>query len=252
MIQINWQHKGDTAEQPVFYFGFDDVAQLLQGRVNVGFLDSGRQFSLDSNLAITGDFDVKQAVSLFEYRVLDKGSKEDGTYRKVYPFLNSSLLPFRAGLTVHGARGTWSSLPHEFEREEILTPRPMPFYEKFAYVTDPPGAWGIQTRIGHLYDTLFEGDVMPPNDDSGMTFVNDATVVRDRDILSIPLGSHPVSGGPGVILAYFWCYWGGNLQAREKFNHTETEFQIYNGVGGISTTVSSGTFMHTLSVAGAA
>jgi hypothetical protein len=245
MLAINWKTKGETAEQPTFFFGFDDAAELMQGKVNVGFVDEGRQFNLESSLAITGDFDVKQAVSLFEYRVLDKGSKEDGTYRKVYPFLNSPLLPFRAGLTVHGARGMWSSLPHEFEREEILTPKPMPFYEKFAYVTEPAGAWGIQTRIGHLYNPF-----------TSPAWVNDAVVIRDRDILDIPLGSHPVTAGPETFLAYFWCYWSdshdrNSMKRREKFNHVGETINIYNGVGGVTTTTTTG-IMYDLTVAGAA
>ena len=48
--------------------------------------------------------------------------------------------------------------------------------------------------------------------------INDVVIVKDRDICSIPLGSHPVSGGPGVVMAYFWIYACEDLSLMEKFS----------------------------------
>lgn len=236
-MKIEWMTPQQTVEAPAIAFSFDDVAQLVEGRLTISWLNEGGSPVRLHNLVISdtgtdaetlGKAVIKATEKPFtKYR---KGKLTDGTARDVYPIFNDPSLPFRAGLTVHAARGTWSSLPHEFEREEILTPRPMPFYEKFAYVTDPPGGWGVQVRIGHLfsvprstasYITGSPGDdeALQPSEDYSIEWVRDAVVIRDRDILDIPLGSHPVSGGPGVRMCYFWAYASDPLmwEQREKF-----------------------------------
>lgn len=159
------------------------------------------------NLLISGDFIPDPALlpspaGANPVRQHVKGDAESGTLRYVYQFIGPRTgLPFRAGLTVHAAQGTWSSLPHEFESKAILSPRPLGFFEQFAYVTCPRGGWGVQVRIGHLNGTM----------------VNEVVTCGDRDILNIPLGSHPVNGGPGVKLAYFWIYTADVLSLVEKF-----------------------------------
>lgn len=222
MLNVEWIEQGTALPEPYLYFGFNELAEIMAGQVTVGFREPGVQAVHKSTLAIYDDFDPKDAAMLAEYAVFEKGDPDDGSARLVYPLLNSPLLPFRAGLTVHQARGSWSSLPHEFEREEILTPRPAPFYEKFCYITEPAGGWGIQTRIGHLYNEyLPKSDIYPYSMYGTRDFetVNDIVVIRDRDILDIPLGSHPVVASPGMRLAYIWVYWcdTASLKRRVKF-----------------------------------
>lgn len=216
-MKIEWALSGQPVETPAVVFGFDAVDEIVNGKVTLSWLKGGATPKKAHNLVIseTGvDSGVLGRVIIEaaskELPCHAKGEEGQGTARLVYPILNDPALPFRAGLTVHAARGTWSSLPHKFEAEEILTPRPMPFYERFAYVTDPPGGWGVQMRIGHLFNEYGESVW------DGYQFQNEALIIRDRDILGIPLGSHPVSGGPGVRLCYFWVYWG-SLEGREKF-----------------------------------
>jgi hypothetical protein len=142
----------------------------------------------------------------------DKGRQSQGHARYVWQFIGAdSDLPFRAGLTIHKAKGTWSSLPHDFEALYMQSPKPMGFDEKFYFMTKPRQEWGVVLRTGHL---TFK------NNGLGGTFselVNDIVVVRDGDNLQIPLGSHPVSGGPGVTMAYFWAYACDDLSLMEKF-----------------------------------
>ncbi len=159
----------------------------------------------------------ESGVAEFNYskKPLIKGDEINGTLRYVYPIFSYTNLSFRAGLTVHAHKGTWSSLPHRFEREEILCSYPVPFFEKFAYITDPEGGEGIQTRIGHFYKVK-DGNLR-------YSWVNDLVSIHDKNIASIPLGSHAVTGGPGVRLAYFWVYADcNNLRGREKFEDGDT------------------------------
>lgn len=208
-MNFRWLAQDVFTPASCLVFGFDSSQQLASGQVTVSYFDVGRQVKHVHNLAIVGvngKHDLLESIVGLTYKKVSKGNLEDGTAREVYPIINDPSLPFRAGLTVHLARGTWSSLPHEFEAKEILDPKPMPFYEQFAYVTDPPGGWGIQVRMGHLFDS----------ENSYVTWTNHTVEIRDRDILSIPLGSHPVTAGPGTRLMYFWLYWG-SLEGREKF-----------------------------------
>lgn len=130
------------------------------------------------------------------------GTLAEGTARRVYQYIDASTgLDFRFGLTVHAARGTWSSEPHAFESESMKDPRPMLFWEQFAYLTQPRNKWGIQVRHGFIGDSI-NTDFKP---------------IRDRDILRIPLGVHPVTAGPGTLLSYFWLYQADDISAAEKF-----------------------------------
>ena len=205
-----WLKEGYVIGYPCIVFGFEDSVALGTANLAVSYLAPGRTTHHKNNLAIMGidpdQGDFYTSLASLSYQKIVKGSAKDNTLRHVYPILNDPALPFRAGLTVHANRGSWSSLPHEFEAKEILDPRPMPFYEQFAYVTNPAGGQGVQLKIGHLFD-----------DDTGyVSWVNQVITVRDRDITPIPLGSHPVAGGPGVVMMYFWLYWG-SLVGREKF-----------------------------------
>jgi 5-deoxy-D-glucuronate isomerase len=130
------------------------------------------------------------------------GETEGGFRRMVYSFVgHDSNLPVRAGLTVHETRGTWSSWPpHAFERKSLLSPVATDFSEKFAYLLDPPDGWALQVRFGRWPDG---------------SLVDDVVKVRDRDVVDIPAGSHPVAAGPGCRLAYFWAYTADDLP--EKF-----------------------------------
>lgn len=220
-LNLKWLQPGESVDDFALCFGFD-VTQGAFGlfadperNMEVTWLKASDKVESTHNLVITG---VGPARCNPDFTRWEKGDLADGTARHVYPLLNHPSLPFRAGLTLHATKGTWSSLPHEFEREEILLPRPMPFYEKFAYVTEEPGGQGIQLRTGHLFgkdDEMGAGEYI--------NWVNDKVVIRDRDIVEIPLGSHPVTALGGTKLGYFWVYWSSGptahltMSSREKF-----------------------------------
>lgn len=117
-----------------------------------------------------------------------RGNISDSNYRYVQHCITQEHeLGFRAGLTVHYARGTWSSWPpHPFEVENLARPKPIPFHEQFAIFTNPPGGWALQMIRGHEKTKIH--------------------VRRDRDIVDIPLSAHPIVAAPGYQLAYFWAY----------------------------------------------
>lgn len=218
-INLQWMTEGESVSETCLVFSFESAEKLSQGVLSVSYVAADTALKQVNNLAVcgVGRNELLKSVASLGYRKITKGNLEDNTARDVYPIINDPGLLFRAGLTVHASRGSWSSLPHKFEAEEILTPRPMPFYEQFAYVTDPPGGWGAQVRIGHVYHEF------PDSRFDGLQFTNRIEVIRDRDILEIPLGSHPVTGGPGVRLMYFWIYSTSGptaavtMSQREKF-----------------------------------
>jgi hypothetical protein len=194
-MQLEWVEQGRSATRSLVFSWDNDIEQ-----VKVWHISDGVSLPYTNNLVF---YDGQNYVREFELPVpVMKGDEVDRTRRKVYPIINDG--PYRAGLTIHQGRGSWSSLPHHFEVTDLCHPRPMPFYEKFAYVTIPAGGWAVQVRQGHLFD----------RDD--MWWINDVMIMRDRDIADIPLGNHPVSAAPGYGLAYFWLY-GGDLDRREKF-----------------------------------
>ena len=122
-----------------------------------------------------------------------RGQTENGNQRHVYEYLHATNeLPLYMGLTVHDGRGTWSGYPaHQFEVDALCAPMIlMPdFQEQFAYITDPPYMWGLQTQA-----TLTgERQIVP---------------FKDRDILNVPLSAHHSVSGPGTRLSYIWKYFG--------------------------------------------
>lgn len=204
-LKLQWLQPGEPVQGPTLCFSFDSPQALFaspERALEIEWLKTGEAIRSNHILAISG-----LGVSGFspDFTYWEKGELEDGTRRYVYPLFNDPALPFRAGLTLHATRGTWSSLPHEFEARDALLSRPASFYEQFAFITEEPWMGGVVKRNGFLFDP--EGN--PEK-------VNDILNVRDRDIVSIPLGAHPVSGDPGVKIGYFWVYWG-NLEGREKF-----------------------------------
>ena len=197
----------------LFQFKRDDIFLPESPIVNIQYIDS-RLYDKpliatdELTLLIEGDASFPDKVFLSSNPTQHtKGSLEDGDLRHVYQYVGkSSNLPIRAGLTVHCGKGGWSSTPHQFEKEYILSPKPMWFREQFAYLTYPKAGWGVQVRTGHLTEHEEYGH-----------FINDVRVIADKDVLSIPLGSHPVSGGVGYQAAYFWCYECPHMALMEKF-----------------------------------
>jgi hypothetical protein len=218
-MKIFWQQVGFNTTETTLNFGFNAVPDLMDGKLNVDWLNPGTKLGYTHNLCMVPGIQHRPGPVAIP-PALHKGKISGGSGRCVYPIINDPAYSFRAGLTVHKTLGTWSSLPHEFEKVEILEPRPMPFFEKFAYITDPGGGWGIQTRIGHLFGGRGNSNIT--FEDGESWFCNDIQIIRDRDIMNIPLGSHPVTAGPGIRLAYIWAYWttGSNpwvMALREKF-----------------------------------
>lgn len=192
--------KQDIAEdESAFYVPFTSFNHLKIGAVN-GYLTNGENtwpgyMRRHNSIVFHLSRNFKQKV----FNDVEKVSVgKDAYLRTVYIFRGTEEFGFHAGLTVHSAPGTWSSYPpHKFEAESILSPSYGPykaFREKFAYITDPPGGWGLQIVV-----TGNEGKF--------------SHIWSDRDIVDIPLSNHAVVAGPETIAAYFWLYTGGG----EKF-----------------------------------
>lgn len=241
MLKLKWNPAPSHSSNFFVLFSYNDLDDIFNKEPNVQVAagthtNCGRitkNFNHNLLLELTGhdtsESNIARLLNTLEFNdvsngkiatvnlpaALCKGNGHDGTLRMVYPIFSDVNLSFRAGLTVHAQRGTWSSLPHHFEREEILRTNPVPFFEKFAYITNPEGGEGIQTRVGHLYKAGTKR--------IEYNWTNDLMPIHDKNIIDIPLGSHAVTGGPGVRLAYFWVYADyNNLRGREKFEDGDT------------------------------
>ncbi len=210
MLKFEWV---DRAREAGLYFFFsndiftDDVTCRLMGNDKLKIpIDSEKTI-----LCISGfNFNIYNDVVEFMPTIHNVGDKDLGYGRTVYEFVGAdSNIPIRAGLTVHDTFGTWSSWPpHQFEQESFMRPVADDFDEKFAIVTNPPGGWGVCTQTGY-FDSEISGYASLEN--RNVTF-------NDRDIITMPLGSHPICGGPGVQLAYFWAFQTKSLRFTEKFS----------------------------------
>ena len=125
-----------------------------------------------------------------------RGKIEDNNARTVYKFMSDEDYGFGiyAGFTVHDTRGSWSSWPvHEFELQALAAPITLypDFSERFALLTQPRYGWCMQAV------SSIDGD--------GYTRAH-----CDGDIITIPLGAHPIVAMPGSRLAYFWAYKGAS------------------------------------------
>lgn len=152
-------------------------------------------------------FSMPSYVNIERPRVHHIGDETLGYSRTVYEFIFAELgFPIRAGLTVHKTFGTWSSYPaHKFELDMLTRSGATNFEEKFALLTNPPGGWGLCSMVGYFSYGI----------DAKVEYFN------DRDILEIPLGSHPIVAGPGFQLAYFWVFQSKSTAFIEKFAHGE-------------------------------
>lgn len=111
------------------------------------------------------------------------------TQRDVYHFLKpnpAKHLTLRLGLTIHRGEGTWSSLPHDFEKNPEAD-----FEEVFFYLLKGGSGKAIQVGRG-LWADGSNADLVCP--------------VADRTFSVIPCGYHPVVGEPGVQVSYVWAY----------------------------------------------
>lgn len=99
---------------------------------------------------------------------------------------NGCAPTMRLGITKHRGRGTWSSLPHDFE----LSTEPG-FEEVFFYLLDGKPMSAFQVGRGVWFDN---------------TPADGVWRVQDRSFSTVPMGYHPVVGEPGVHVSYIWVY----------------------------------------------
>mgnify|MGYP001310476773 CR=1 FL=1 len=113
---------------------------------------------------------------------------EGNSKRDVFHFLKPGgpAPQMRLGITKHIGKGTWSSLPHDFELN--LEPD---FEEVFFYLLEGGSKVAFQRGKG----------VWCNNDK-----VDDGWIVKDKTFSTVPMGYHPVVGEPGVQVAYIWVY----------------------------------------------
>ena len=113
---------------------------------------------------------------------------EGNSQRDVYHYLKPKgpAPQMRLGITKHNGRGTWSSLPHDFE----LNTEPG-FEEIFFYILEGGTQKAIQRGEGVWYDN---------------SPVNDCWLVKNKTFGMVPMGYHPIVGEPDVSVSYVWVY----------------------------------------------
>jgi len=113
---------------------------------------------------------------------------EENTRRDVYHYLkpNGPAKEFRVGITKHSSKGSWSSLPHEFELNLESG-----FEEVFFYLIEGQKKRAIQVGEGVWCDN---------------SAVSACWFVYDRSFSTIPMGYHPVAAEPGTQVSYIWAY----------------------------------------------
>ena len=114
---------------------------------------------------------------------------ESNWTRDVYHFLkpnNEEHLQMRLGITIHRGEGTWSSLPHSFEK----TPE-VGFEEIFFYILKGGNGRGLQVGRGLWAD--------------GQE-VDNVWRIENNTFGVVPMGHHPVVGEPLVSVSYVWAY----------------------------------------------
>lgn len=110
------------------------------------------------------------------------------TSRSVYHYLlpGGPASRLRLGQTFHDGKGTWSSLPHDFE----LNPE-NGFEEFFRYFIS--GGSGVAHQVGR--GVWRDGAA-----------VDAIWTVSNGDFATIPMGYHPVVAEPEVNVSYIWAY----------------------------------------------
>ena len=113
---------------------------------------------------------------------------EGNTLRDVYHYLKPGgpAPEMRLGITKHRSIGTWSSLPHGFEKNLERD-----FEEVFFYLIEGENKRAVQVGEGVWYDG---------------SEVSTSWFVQDRSFSTIPMGYHPIVGEPGVKVHYIWVY----------------------------------------------
>ena len=108
--------------------------------------------------------------------------------RKVIHFLfrKNKDYKLRAGITYHLGEGSWSSLPHKFEKNLEKG-----FEEFFFYLLKNSPSEAIQVGKGVWHD---------------FKKIDAAWKVKNKSFSKIPMGYHPVVGLPGVKVSYIWAY----------------------------------------------
>lgn len=110
--------------------------------------------------------------------------------RTVYEILGADgpSRHLRCGETVN-QRGGWSSYPpHSFDMDETNAPQ---FEEVFVAFTRPRNGYALMRRKGKYWDG---------------TDADDVAIIRSGEMLSAPLGSHPIVGAPNTEVMYVWFY----------------------------------------------
>lgn len=110
--------------------------------------------------------------------------------RTVYEILGGDGPSARLRLgETSNANGGWSSWPpHSFDHKPELAPE---FEEVFLPFMRPRDGLALLRRKGTFY---------------GGYEVDDAIVLKAGAMVSVPLGSHPIVGGPDTELMYVWAY----------------------------------------------
>jgi len=192
-------YKHGGVDGPAFVFNVksrEGIFEFAQDNIFPVYVQKGVNYLPDADNELTVvvrlNREAPEFVQLPAPEMVVRGTKEAGNERAVYNYIDARRdgVNLYGGLTVATGAGTWSSWPtHNFETESLLAPIDLfnDFYENFAFITYPQGLWGVQA----------------------LDKTRGTRAVRDGDVVEIPLGPHPVCGGPGIKMAYFWFYTGG-------------------------------------------
>lgn len=178
-VQADNIHAKETSGVLIFSNGpSDEMAQV--------YLDNG-----DISKVVFSGFGGRRNRATIEKKDALKIIVGEGNCKRdVYHFLKPGgpAPVMRLGITHHSGLGTWSSLPHGFEKEENLEPG---FEEVFFYILRGGSERAIQVGKGLWNDGTNVDAVWP---------------VYNRTFGTVPMGYHPVAGEPGVHVSYVWCY----------------------------------------------
>ncbi len=148
----------------------------MGGRPGADLALGGSPAHIDASPHLIRFADIKDRP---EY-VIDVGSRELGTQRRIYNMLGGNVQASRllAGFTV-GTPGAWTSWPpheHNDSKEEF-----------YLFFDMPTTAFSTQ----FVFTSVDAPELVSP--------------VRDGDCVAIPWGYHPTAAAPGYSTVFMWC-----------------------------------------------
>ncbi len=165
----------EMAKNDILYIPRGCTVEIV-GRPGTDLAFGGSPAHIDSEAQLIRCADIREKPEF----VIDVGTKELGTQRRIYNMLGGNVRASRllAGFTV-GTPGAWTSWPpheHDESKEEF-----------YLFFDMPAPAMSVQL----VYASPDRPACCEP--------------VQDGDCVAIPWGYHPTAAAPGHCTCFFWC-----------------------------------------------